>query len=235
MAAAAWPISLASTSFGTGAESMERSKALQIYMKPGIREDDLMLRVWEACRKHDRPQDVFRTMLRAGLRAMYEGGELPDAVIEDCGLDGIFERRRGRSARSRQPDGQTQPQPPVQAPATPPAPPAPPAPHPQQPYYYPPYYPYPHQMGPDGPPPHPGAYPHPPAPVHHPAPAPASAPQPMPMRPAVEAVAAETPPPARQPEPAPQAESARQESPPAPPPAPAADGQGGKKRIGQLM
>lgn len=89
---------------------LERSKSLQIYMKPGIKEDDLMLRVWEACRRHDRPQDVFRSMLRAGLMAMLESGEMPESVIEDCGLDAILERRRRRSRKASE-----------QAPAPPPA------------------------------------------------------------------------------------------------------------------
>lgn len=76
-----------------------RSRSLQIYLKPGIKEDDLMLRVWESCRRHDRPQDVFRSMLRAGLMAMLESGEMPESVIEDCGLDTLLERRRSRARR----------------------------------------------------------------------------------------------------------------------------------------
>lgn len=76
----------------------ERSRSLQIYMKPGIKEDDLMLKVWDACKKHERPQDVFRSMLRAGLLAMLETGEMPDSVIEECGLDRVLERRQRRKA-----------------------------------------------------------------------------------------------------------------------------------------
>jgi hypothetical protein len=78
---------------------MPRSQALQIYMKPGLKEDDLMLRVWEACRKSGRPQHVFRTMLRAGLIAMVESGDMPESVIEECGLDSLVERRRKRVSR----------------------------------------------------------------------------------------------------------------------------------------
>jgi Predicted membrane protein len=107
-----------------------RSRSLQIYMKPGIKEDDLMLRVWESCRRHDRPQDVFRSMLRAGLVAMLESGEMPESVIDDCGLDALLERRRAR--RRRPPEPQPQPQQVYAAPAYPYAVPAPgpaPVPH----------------------------------------------------------------------------------------------------------
>jgi len=217
---------------------MERSKALQIYMKPGIREDDLMLRVWDACRRNDRPQDVFRTMLRAGLRAMYESGELPDAVIDECGLDGIFERRRGRSAK-RVPDGPQQAapaQPQAPAPAYAPAPP----PHPQQPYYYPqPHYPYDPYAVRDGHPHHPAPHAAHPAPHGHQA-----APAPTPAAPHAAAPAAPVPPAPRQPEPSPPARVPEPPRPAAPPPSPpanpTADGAGekpaaGGKRIGKLM
>jgi len=78
---------------------LERSRSLQIYMKPGIKEDDLMLKIWDACRKHDRPQDVFRSMLRAGLLAMLESGEMPEAIIEECNLDNLLERKRRRKRK----------------------------------------------------------------------------------------------------------------------------------------
>lgn len=74
----------------------ERSRSLQIYMKPGIKEDDLLLRVWDASRKSNRPQDVFRSMLRAGLISMLESGDMPESIIEECGLDALLERRRRR-------------------------------------------------------------------------------------------------------------------------------------------
>ncbi|MNU26979.1 hypothetical protein D3C71_153640 [compost metagenome] len=129
---------------------LQRSQALQIYLKPGLKEDDLMLRVWEACRKSGRPQHVFRTMLRAGLIAMVESGDMPESVIEECGLDSLVERRRRRVTRhSDKPQAAPQPE----------AYPAPP----QYPPQYAPYPAYPPQY------PHrePTAY----APQPHPAPA----------------------------------------------------------------
>lgn len=65
---------------------MSRSKALQIYMKPGIPDDDLMLEIWDAARRMDRPQDVFRAMLRHGLKRMLETGEISESLIKECDL-----------------------------------------------------------------------------------------------------------------------------------------------------
>jgi len=77
----------------------ERSRSLQIYVKPGIKEDDILIGVWEAAKKLDRPQDVFRSMLRAGLMAMLESGELPESIIDECDLDIILEKRMRRKNR----------------------------------------------------------------------------------------------------------------------------------------
>ncbi|NTF16814.1 hypothetical protein G6L37_00045 [Agrobacterium rubi] len=78
---------------------VERSKALQIYFKPGLSEDDLMLRVWHAARRRGRPQEIFRSMLREGLVQLVASGKLDDSIIEECGLDAIVERRRQRTAK----------------------------------------------------------------------------------------------------------------------------------------
>ena len=91
-------------------------------MKPGIREDDLLIDVWEACAQFDRPQDVFRTMLRRGLRAMVESGDMPKAVTDACNLEVIVERRKPRGRQE-----------PVEQPAAYPS-----APYSGQPPYYPP-------------------------------------------------------------------------------------------------
>lgn len=77
--------------------SLIKSKSLQIYMKPGIEQDDLLIAVWESCKKNDRPQDIFRTMLKHGLKVMVESGEIPDSVIDECHLDEIFEKKRSRT------------------------------------------------------------------------------------------------------------------------------------------
>ncbi len=93
-------------------------------MKPGIREDDILIDVWDACSRFDRPQDVFRTMLRRGMVAMVESGDMPKAVIDACGLDAIvdsiMDRRRRKAGRSRQDVQETYPQHPQAYPPQPP-------------------------------------------------------------------------------------------------------------------
>jgi hypothetical protein len=106
---------------------LERSKALQIYFKPGLKEDDVMLRVWQAAKRNARAQEIFRDMLREGLVALVANGTMPESIIEECGLDAIVERRRRRTAKHSD----------RQAAATPPQP------HPVPPYGYPGYPGYP--------------------------------------------------------------------------------------------
>lgn len=55
-----------------------------------------MLSIWESCKRFDRPQDVFRAMLRNGMRAMVQSGEMPYAVVEECNLDAFVEKWRAR-------------------------------------------------------------------------------------------------------------------------------------------
>lgn len=183
-----------------------RSRSLQIYMKPGIKEDDLMLRVWEACRRHDRPQDVFRSMLRAGMMAMLESGEMPESVIDECGLEALLERRRRRSRHTPEPQP-TQPTQPLYAP-----------------------YPYPHPAA------HPAVAqaPHPHAPQWTPAPPPAPVAQPrheaettQPLVPARQQEAAREAPRT--------ALAPRSEVPSMPPQEPAGGKKQGKGKIGDLM
>jgi hypothetical protein len=106
---------------------LERSKALQIYFKPGLKEDDVMLRVWQAAKRNARAQEIFRDMLREGLVALVANGTMPESIIEECGLDAIVERRRRRTAKhsDRQAAGVPQPVPPYGYPAYHPGYPAP--------------------------------------------------------------------------------------------------------------
>jgi hypothetical protein len=88
---------------------MKRSRHIQIYLKPGIREDDQMLSIWEACKRYDRPQDVFRAMLRAGMRAMVQSGEMPFAVVEECNLDAFVDKWLARQPVAAAPKAQAMP------------------------------------------------------------------------------------------------------------------------------
>jgi hypothetical protein len=66
---------------------MPRAKPIHIYLKPGIEDDELLMSVWEECKLRDRPQDVFRRLLKAGLRSMVENGEMPRSIEDALGLE----------------------------------------------------------------------------------------------------------------------------------------------------
>lgn len=129
---------------------MTRARSIEIYLKPGIDEDDLVHRVWEAVGARGRPQETFRRLLVLGIRAAVENGEMPRAGLEAVDLDILMPvgpataLLRAGATRPRQPQ---QPAPPAR-PRAPgaqgeepfrafppgdeprPAPPAPPAPTP---------------------------------------------------------------------------------------------------------
>jgi hypothetical protein len=65
-----------------GKAVLARARSIEVYLKPGIEEDDQVHEIWKACRGRARPQDVFRRAIRLGLRAMAEAGELPRAALE---------------------------------------------------------------------------------------------------------------------------------------------------------
>ncbi|MFC4236433.1 hypothetical protein ACFOY8_14605 [Thalassospira xianhensis] len=69
---------------------MSRSRSIEIYLKPGVEEDDQIYAVWEALRERGRPQDIFRRMLRAGLRAMVDTGELPRVALGELEVDILY-------------------------------------------------------------------------------------------------------------------------------------------------
>ena len=61
-----------------------RSRAIDLYLKAGIEEDDLVFAIWTALHGTGRPQDVFRRALRIGLRMLAETGELPRAALQQA-------------------------------------------------------------------------------------------------------------------------------------------------------
>lgn len=68
---------------------MPRARAIQIYLKPGIEEDDVLLDLWELCKTRSRPQVVFRRMLQAGLKTLMENGELPKGIASRIMVDAL--------------------------------------------------------------------------------------------------------------------------------------------------
>lgn len=62
---------------------MKKTTSIQIYLKPEIEEDSLLIEAWHLCRQRGRPQVVFRRMLQEGLRVMIENGEMPPSIREE--------------------------------------------------------------------------------------------------------------------------------------------------------
>ena len=68
---------------------MPRGRSVEVYLKPGIEEDDLIHAVWREAALNGRPQDLYRRILFSGIRSLYESGDLPRtpaAVVEQSGL-----------------------------------------------------------------------------------------------------------------------------------------------------
>jgi hypothetical protein len=123
--------------------SLKRSVAIQLYLKEGIADEDLLLRVWNLAQQKGkaRGQNLFRMMLTAGLLSLTENGQMPEEIVETLNLDMLVDKkirrkRRIEDARSPQPS----------APAHPPAGFGYPQPYPPQylpqPYPAQPYYPH---------------------------------------------------------------------------------------------
>lgn len=121
--------------------SLKRSVAIQLYLKEGIADEDLLLRVWNLAQQKGkaRGQNLFRMMLTAGLLTLTENGQMPEEIVETLNLDMLVDKkirrkRRIEEARSPQPAapahpsagfGYPQPYPPQYLPQ----------PYPAQPYY----------------------------------------------------------------------------------------------------
>ncbi len=106
---------------------MARGRSVEIYLKPGIEEDDLIHEVWREASLTGRPQDLFRRILLTGIRSLYESGDLPrtpSGAVERSGLlvARIPPRRpRGRPRKHPLPPPRVQEAPLPQAHAHPPA------------------------------------------------------------------------------------------------------------------
>ncbi len=122
--------------------SLKRSVAIQLYLKEGIADEDLLLRVWNLAQQKGkaRGQNLFRMMLTAGLLTLTENGQMPEEIVETLNLDMLVDkkiRRKRRIEEARSPQ--------APAPAHVPAGYGYPQPYPpqyvQQPYPAQPYYP----------------------------------------------------------------------------------------------
>lgn len=61
---------------------MGRARGIQIYLKEGIAEDEVLLNLWEICKTQSRPQEVFRRLLQRGLKELIKEEELSNEIIE---------------------------------------------------------------------------------------------------------------------------------------------------------
>ena len=61
---------------------MGRARGIQIYLKEGIAEDEVLLNLWEICKTQSRPQEVFRRLLQRGLKELIKEEELSSEIIE---------------------------------------------------------------------------------------------------------------------------------------------------------
>ena len=79
-----------------------RSRSIEIYLKPGIAEDDLIHAIWRSASAQGRPQDLFRRLILLGLKASYASGDLPRAAASVLDVSGtpltqaLTKRGRGR-------------------------------------------------------------------------------------------------------------------------------------------
>lgn len=64
---------------------MPRAKGIQIYLKPGIEEDDILLNLWEICKTKSRPQEMFRRLLQKGLLQMISQNDISESILEEIG------------------------------------------------------------------------------------------------------------------------------------------------------
>jgi hypothetical protein len=60
-----------------------KSRSIHVYLKPGMREDDLLLAVWDATSRGGRPQDGYRRLLLEGVKRMVENGDMPLSIMKD--------------------------------------------------------------------------------------------------------------------------------------------------------
>lgn len=71
------------TDRGTRMTRRRKSRSIHVYLKPGMREDDLLLAIWDVTTQAGRPQDVYRRLLLEGVKRMVENGDMPLSIMKD--------------------------------------------------------------------------------------------------------------------------------------------------------
>lgn len=59
----------------------ERVRRVQVYLTSSVQQERVLLDLWDAAGDVGRPQEVFRQMLLAGMRAMVDQGTMPAHLL----------------------------------------------------------------------------------------------------------------------------------------------------------
>ena len=70
------------------------TERVQVYLHPNVEQDRIVHDVYKAFGMEGRSAEAMRAILRAGVKAMYESGDLPQSVIDRCRLDERLAARR---------------------------------------------------------------------------------------------------------------------------------------------
>jgi Predicted membrane protein len=71
----------------------KRTERIQVYVNGSHDNDALILDVWDAASRNERVQEVFRAILRSGIRSMVESGDMPASIVKECDLLSLFPPR----------------------------------------------------------------------------------------------------------------------------------------------
>lgn len=78
----------------------KRNTRIQVYLSPSSVADKMVLDLYAAAGDIDKPQELFRRIVRAGIRSLYESGEIPPELVRRARLDRHF---RGATIPTMQP------------------------------------------------------------------------------------------------------------------------------------
>lgn len=71
------------------------TERIQVYLHPKAEQDRIVHDVYKAFGMEGRGAEAMRMILRAGVKACFENGDLPQSVIDRCRLDERLASRRG--------------------------------------------------------------------------------------------------------------------------------------------
>lgn len=81
----------------------KRNERIQVYLSSINENDALVLDIWDAASKNERVQEVFRAILRNGIRTMVENGDMPSSIVKELDLLHLFPARASAPAMPMMP------------------------------------------------------------------------------------------------------------------------------------